>query len=188
MEITRPDHHLTDGVVVLRPLAEDDVPRIVEACQDPDTVRWTRVPTPYDRSHATWFVRAAASGDLPDDEITVAIASADEVRLLGVVGVRPDAIDRRAELGYWAHPDARGRGVVTRAVAVACRWCLDDLDLQRVTAVTSVHNEASVGVLRRNGFTCEATLRRHLSIRGEFHDAHLFGLLAGELTGPDPTG
>ena len=32
-----------------------------------------------------------------------------------------DAV-RDAELGYWAHPDAQGRGVMTEAIERVARW------------------------------------------------------------------
>ena len=40
---------LTDGTVVLRTMSLDDVDDITEACQDPETQRWTTVPVPYKR-------------------------------------------------------------------------------------------------------------------------------------------
>ena len=33
--------------LTLRAPTEDDLPAIVEACQDPELPRWTRIPTPY---------------------------------------------------------------------------------------------------------------------------------------------
>ena len=37
---------LSDGIVILRPPTLADAPSIAEACQDPDIVRWTTIPTP----------------------------------------------------------------------------------------------------------------------------------------------
>ena len=45
-----------------------------------------------------------------------AVADPDDDRCLGTIGDRGSpAYARRAEIGYWSHPDARGRGLVTEA-------------------------------------------------------------------------
>ena len=59
MSLAVPD--LTDGVVRLRAPERRDVDAIHAACQDPDIIRFTRVPYPYSRVHAQTFVRNAAA-------------------------------------------------------------------------------------------------------------------------------
>ena len=39
--------HLTDGRVTLRALHVDDALRVVEQCNDPESITWTTVPRPY---------------------------------------------------------------------------------------------------------------------------------------------
>jgi len=64
---------------------------------------------------------------------------------------------REAELGYWTHPDARGRGVTTEACRLLVRHCfvpVEDggLGLHRLTADAASGNLASQHVLERAGF------------------------------------
>ncbi len=47
---------LTDAVVTLRAHREQDAGRIVEQARDPESVRWTVVPTPYAEADARWFL------------------------------------------------------------------------------------------------------------------------------------
>src|SRR4029078_7736190 len=47
---------LTDGTVTLRAHRGDDVDAVVEESQDPASVRWTTVPSPYTRADAQRFV------------------------------------------------------------------------------------------------------------------------------------
>ena len=47
---------LTDGVVRLRAHRPDDAERIVEQSTDPETMRWTTVPRPYDLDDARDFL------------------------------------------------------------------------------------------------------------------------------------
>ena len=43
---------LTDGVVTLRAHREGDVEGTVAQCNDPESIRWTTVPVPYETRHA----------------------------------------------------------------------------------------------------------------------------------------
>src|SRR3954454_23066803 len=89
---------LSDGVVALRALREDDVPLIYEACQDPLIPRFTRVPSPYTMEHARGALEVGG------DEIRRAIVDADD-RLLGICGLMRFSPDGRAcEVGYWLAP------------------------------------------------------------------------------------
>jgi [ribosomal protein S5]-alanine N-acetyltransferase len=68
---------LEDDTILLRPLAETDVPAIVEACSDPEIPRWTSVPEPYTEADARAWVASA-------HEAAFAIADRETGELLGV--------------------------------------------------------------------------------------------------------
>ena len=58
MEMRPPDPQLEDEFVRLRPWSDEDIPAIVAACNDPEIVRWTTVPTPYSAEDArAWLAR-----------------------------------------------------------------------------------------------------------------------------------
>lgn len=58
MELQPPDPRLGDELVELRPWLDRDVPAIVAACNDPETARWTTVPSPYSEEDArAWLER-----------------------------------------------------------------------------------------------------------------------------------
>ena len=137
---------LSDGAITLRPLGEDDVPLIYEACQDPMIPRFTRVPSPYTMEHAVGALHADG------DEIRRAIVDADD-RLLGVCGLLRFAPDGRScEVGYWLAPWGRGRGAATRAVELTCHWGFSALGLERIELHAHTENAASRAVAERAGF------------------------------------
>jgi ribosomal-protein-alanine N-acetyltransferase len=87
---------------------------------------------------------------------------------------------RRCEIGFWLAPAARGRGLGSRAVALAVSWAFRELDLLRVEMTTTPDNAAVFGLARRLGFTEEGVLRRRNVERGQRVDVVWFGVLREE--------
>ena len=114
--LRHPDPPLSDGVISLRAMTAKDADALTAACQDPEIARWTRVPVPYRRADALSWI-AASELEL-DAGVTIGWLAVDaDDRVLASISVMQ--IDRRAatgEIGYWVAPEARGRGVATRAV------------------------------------------------------------------------
>lgn len=144
---------LSDGVVTLRPPELGDVDAITAGCQDPSVSRYTSIPSPYERQHAKTFVRDSARHWRDGVSANFVIVDSESGELLGGCGViRLDAPDRVAEIGYWLTVDARGRGVMTRAVRMVSEWVLRDLDFTRLELQTDVRNTPSQRVAERAGF------------------------------------
>src|SRR3954451_12753543 len=116
--IALPAEPLTDGATQLRPWRDSDLSAVVRACQDPDIVRWTRVPARYGESDARSFLLARYDALLAGTTAPFAIVSAeDDSHLLGSISLMRLAWQHaRGEVGYWLARDARGHGHVTRAV------------------------------------------------------------------------
>ncbi len=155
---------LTDGVVTLRAHREDDAPRIVEQCTDPESMRWLPLPRPYGLEQADDYLGGVRAGwEDPDGRREWAISDADG-RYLGSIGV----FDRSAvacELGFMLHPDARGHGVMVRAVRLARAWALEH-GVEVVRWRAAVGNWAS----RRVAWGCGFGLPTHVAASGHDHD------------------
>ncbi len=172
---------LSDDRLLLRLPAEEDVEAVTRACQDAELQRWIPVPVPYERAHAVEFVasrpeRWAAA----DGEMTFAITGRDDGMLLGMVGLHAHDATMR-EIGFWTAPWARGRGVMTDAARLVCRFGFDVLGLQRIEWWAGVGNHGSWRVAEKLGFQREGTCRSRLLHRGDRVDGWVAGLLAGEL-------
>ncbi len=161
----RPERLDAEGGLVLRPWLPSDVPRIFEACQDPQIQRWTTVPVPYTRDSAESFVAhsesrwESARGAL----FGVFDPAGDLVASVGLVAL--DLDEATAEVGYWTAPWARGRGVVVSATRALVRWAFEELRLERVEWTAEVGNEASRRAALRAGFVMEGTARSYRRLR-----------------------
>ena len=170
---------LSDGIISLRPLLEDDIPDIATGVQDPQVVRWTTVPTPYTEADAVAFVteRAGGAGPVPTWAITVL----PDRRWSGTIDLRPDGAGG-AEVGYLLAPWARGAGHATRALRLACAWGFSALRLDVVTWLAYVDNDASLKAARQAGFQVPDHVFRSYAVqRGERRDCWIGALTPDDL-------
>jgi RimJ/RimL family protein N-acetyltransferase len=164
---------LTDGTATLRAHRTDDVPGVLEQCQDPLSQRWTTVPVPYSRDHAEGFVTEVVPAGWSEGRWAFAVEAPDEDgvgRFCGTVELRDEG-SRRAEVAYGAHPWARGRGIVERALRLLLEWGFHDRHLRTVIWWANRGNWASRRTAWKLGFSCDGVVERWLVQRGDLLDA-----------------
>lgn len=171
---------LTGERVVLSTPTEADVDRIAELCVDPAIAEWTTVPSPYTRDHAVGFVDGMVADGWASGRIHTWGVRVDG-ELAGMMGLH-GIEDGAAEIGYWLAPGARGRGLMSEAVALALDYGFapapEGLGLQRIAWHAFIGNRASAAVARRAGFLFEGTIRLGAVHRGLRRDEWQAGLLA----------
>lgn len=157
-----PDHPrevpvLTDGVVTLRAPRDSDADRIVEFANDPASREFVQaLPSPYGPDQARQFIdQLCANWQQPALKHTWAIEV--DGRWAGSIGLTARATGT-AEVGFGAHPDVRGRGVMKRAARLIVDHAFDDLGLQVLLWRAARGNWASRRVAWSVGFTYDATL------------------------------
>ena len=179
--IPLPDPPLTDGDIWLRQWERRDVPAMTAACQDPEIPRWTVVPHHYTERHARDFISHTAGELAAGREIAMAVVDEDD-RVLGALGMSNfDWRDAKGEIGYWMAPEARRRGVGSRATRMLAEWAVDTLGLERVELLAHPENEASQRLAERAGFTREGLLRMYRRRHGVREDLVMYALLAEDL-------
>lgn len=143
--------------VRLRAPRVGDLPRIVEACSDERTTQWLgRMPKPYSDKEALAWLEQNTEEQAAGDAVTWAAIDEDD-QLLVAINLF-DIGEVSAEVGYWAHPDARGRGVSTGATRAVTAWGFDQLGLRVIQAHAAVDNTASRYVLEAAGFEIGGTV------------------------------
>ncbi|MFE7656668.1 GNAT family N-acetyltransferase [Streptomyces bottropensis] len=150
---------------------------------DPDFRRWN-TPMTLDGSlaGARESLRLRAESDEEGRTVSFRIADARTGVTLGQVGLSGiDVSMRRAVVGYWVLPEARGRRVATRALDLAARWTLTDFGIHRLELDHVVGHAASCRVAELCGFRYEGIMRGAAFDEGRhdaFRDAHLHARLA----------
>jgi [ribosomal protein S5]-alanine N-acetyltransferase len=173
-----PVEGLRDESVLLRLRSDADLSAMVEACQDPEIPRWTRVPDHYGRREAREWAGEAARQHEAGEGIHLVIVDAGDERLLGSIGIhRIDSEERRCDIGYWLAREARGRGAMTRAVHRLSGWIFGELPVDRIEIVADPRNAASRAVAERAGFRFEGVLRSYVVMKGCRRDMAMYSLL-----------
>jgi RimJ/RimL family protein N-acetyltransferase len=106
--------------LLLRPPQPSDLDAVIAACRDPEIPRFIPVvAVPYEEGDGRAWLAAVERAWQESDERTSVITERASGALLGAVTVR---LREGGTVGYWLAPEARGRGVMTKAVKAAVDW------------------------------------------------------------------
>lgn len=178
---------LAAAAVRLRPHQETDVPRVVEACSDERTSYWLgTLPAPYGEEHARAYLEASAEQVAAGDAVHWAVADPASDLLVGSISLMDLTSGSGPEIGYWAHPAARGRGLTTAAVALVVQHAFTapeqgGLGFGKLRLESALENTASRRVAESNGFREVGTARAAIICRDGMHDAMRYALLVTDL-------
>jgi RimJ/RimL family protein N-acetyltransferase len=156
------------------------VPLIAEASNDPETRRrLDDEPLTPERQHESlartedqWRTGRGAP---------FVIADAADDRPLGLLNLQFEEDREVAGIAVSVFPEARGRGIASRAMRLGAAWGLRDLGVERVFAEAAVDNIASIRAIEKAGFQQEGVLRAHCKTHGQRHDCVMFSLLPGDI-------
>ncbi len=166
---------------------DEDVPSIGEASHDPETRHWlTDEPLTEDRQRGS--VARAEEMWRRGDSAPFVIADAATDAPLGLLNLQFGGDKEVAELAVSVFPQARGRGVASRALRLGAIWGLRELGLHRVFAETAAENVASVRAIERAGLRREGVLRAHCKTHGRRHNCVIFALVPEDFGEPHGSG
>ena len=161
--------------VVLRPLAETDVDRIVELGSHPDVTRWWPGLTP---EHVGEKARGkdegvTCFGILVDGEVAGLIQHYEET----------DPDYEHAGIDLFLGAPYHGRGLGTDAVRTMARHLVADRGHHRLVIDPAAENERAIRCYEKAGFRRVGVMREHWRDGGGvWRDGLLMDLLAAELT------
>jgi [ribosomal protein S5]-alanine N-acetyltransferase len=166
----------------LRAWHEGDADRLVEAGTDDRLRRYIpHSPVPQQRDEVRSYLRRVHEMAAGGTRLAWCVADRETDEALGNVALFDFEGGREAQLGYWAHPKARGAGVIGEAARRAADWALtqppDGFGLSRLYLLTAVSNSASRRVAERAGFAHVGTERRAAPVGTGFEDNAVYDRL-----------
>jgi len=83
----------------------------------------------------------------------------------------------KAEIGYGLLTEFWGQGYMSEIASNLVRFGIASINLHRISAIVIPGNEASVKVLKKNGFEKEGHLRDDSFARNRYFDSCIYGLI-----------
>jgi len=170
-------HSVLEGErILLRPVGLTDAADMFAYASDEETTRFV-FETHRDRAMteeaiANYFMAA------PAGKYAIELKAAR--KMIGTIDIRPNQIDRIAEIGYTLNKDYRGEGYMTEAGKLITALAFEVLGMEKVFAMHDVLNPASGEVMKRLGMKPEGVLRRHKVFKGRSCDMAYYGILKEE--------
>ncbi|HWV49900.1 MAG TPA: GNAT family protein [Microbacterium sp.] len=159
-------------MVSFREVNAGDAARVLDAFVS-DHVEMSRQGDVHDLATACAYVTRMAAN--PDIRTLVAVDDADQ--LLAFAAVSVDHVNANGWVFYWAHPDARQRGITSRLVRVLADRELGEGGLHRLELGYRANNPASAAVASAAGFVREGLEREKFLVNGERIDVITAGRL-----------
>jgi len=172
---------LADDVIRLEPMGEEHLDGLGALGRDPLVARNTRVPEPWPEGFERTWLDLYQQGRRDGTRDGYAVVDAETGAFLGIAGVvdiHPDA--NQGEIGYALAPEARGRGIATRALELVTRYALDELGLERLELQIATDNDASMRVAEKCGYRREGVLRSLYVKPGRRGDFVVYSRLPGD--------
>jgi RimJ/RimL family protein N-acetyltransferase len=170
--------------LVLREYAAEDAPDVQRLVGEWEVARTLAVvPHPYEDGMAEEWIATHRPAYEAGDGINWAVVRREEGALVGSIGLRLNARDDNAELGYWIGRPYWGRGYATEAAREVVRYGFEGLGLHRIHAEHLGSNPASGRVMQKIGMGYEGTRPEHHKKWGAYEDAVEYGLLARDWRG-----
>lgn len=159
--------------VTLRPLAEADLPRLLEVLQQPGVREWW---PEYD------MARLRADAFETPDVTSLAIEFSGEFVGLIMYTEQPDPYYKSAGIDITLDVEHLGQGLGSDAMRTLARHLFDERGHHRLTIDPAVANERAIGAYRKVGFKPVGIMREYeRGAGGTWHDNLFMDMLSGEL-------
>ncbi|MEP4890706.1 MAG: GNAT family protein [Aliiglaciecola sp.] len=161
-------------MVLLRDFSENDIQSLVSILNNDAVTQFlsSKIPSPYTKEDALWWVREGSKGDLIKAICFNGI-------LVGCVGVNRGEFEyqKSGEIGYWLARDYWRKGITFAAIQQLSDFVFSNTDIIRLFASVFSGNNPSMQLLLKLGFKQEAVLENAIFKNGHFYNNHIFAKL-----------
>ncbi|MFK7772763.1 MAG: GNAT family N-acetyltransferase [Saprospiraceae bacterium] len=164
--------------ITLTPYLKKDKPDLVRHINHPDIANNTlTIPYPYKKEDADIFFKMIQEKEKQTGRIWNWVIRDQDNNLIGSIGLLGREFlgnPYRDAFGYWIGKEFRGKGLMSKVVAIFSDYCLDERGIVRLEANVFAYNQASMRVLENAGFEREGYLKKTYLKKGDYLDSVLF--------------
>ena len=164
----------------IRPLRAADAPDVLAAFASSDDM--ARQGTVTTDAEAEAYVERLLSAE----DGSRAFAIADDDRLVGLIGLTVDPVNRVGWVWYWMNASHRGRGWASAGTTAVANWALRSGGCERLELAHRANNPLSGNVAAYAGFMREGRERGKFLVDGERIDVLTYGRLKSDPWPPTP--
>ena len=149
----------------------EDKEGLMHLCNTVDrTFLSDRLPYPYKEEDAVAWLTMVSEQE-GKEGVFRAIVFEDEI--IGSISVEKNGNDE-GDIGYMLLTNYWSKGIMTKAVSVACHIAFEELNLHQITGSVYEPNVASTKVLEKNGFVYERRINDGTIMNGERHHINVY--------------
>lgn len=168
----------------LRAWREDEIPRITAARTNEATAHFLPfIPQPFTAEDARYWLKSLDEQAAAGHRYNWCLADAKTDLGLGNLTLFNITDDGAGELGFWAHADAQGRGLMAEAIHRVAEWFFspDGHNGHRLLIRTAATNTPARRVAESAGFRHAGTEREGFRVATRQDDLVSYDLMAGDL-------
>jgi len=163
--------------LLLRQFTDSDLEHVYQGLSHPDIIRYYGVNY---RTLEDAKAQMRFFADLERDGTGIwwAVCSADDGTFYGAGGLNSlSRQHRKAEIGFWLLTDFWGKGIMTEAMPLICRYGFDHLGLHRIEGFVESENTACKRAMDKLDFAHEGTMHDCEVKNGRFISLDIYAKL-----------
>jgi ribosomal-protein-alanine N-acetyltransferase len=142
--------------------------------KDPNVTRYILATTPTSPEEALAEIQYCRNLFYHKRGLYWTLARRDNNQIIGSVGLYMNNHHHRAEICYDLAQAYWRKGIMNKALKVVIDFAFEKLGVFRIEALTLKENIASIGILLKQGFVREGTLRKYRYFKDVARDVELF--------------
>jgi len=169
---------LRSDLLILRPFAQDDLPKVLALVQDKDVAATTlNIPYPCTEVEINDWFQLQRRELVEGKGLRWAVRLKETDELIGAMKLATHPEYESAELGYWIGKPFWGNGYASKAARLVVEYGFTTLELNRIEAHAMVENTGSAKILLRLGMQEEGYHPQLIKTWNEFKDVKTYGIL-----------
>lgn len=167
--------------LLLRKFRADDLTNVYQGLSHPEVIKYYGVS--FDSLKATqeqmdWF----SNLERTNTGQWWAVCAADTGAFYGAGGLNEmDLNHKKAEIGFWLLPQYWGRGIMTEAMSLICRYAFETIGLHRIEGFVETGNHNCKRAMQKLNFHHEGTMRDCEIKNGSFISLDIYAKLKFEI-------